>query len=69
MHIHGNQMNLSTVNPYTAAAEKALAAQRPAGGRKKAIKSADAADGSGTSEETLMISSWLTTSQRKVAKR
>jgi hypothetical protein len=62
-------MNLSSVNPYTAAAEKALAAQRSTGGRKKSVKSADATEGSATSEETLMISSWLTTNQRKVAKR
>jgi len=67
MRIHGNQMNLNTINPYSAAAEKALAAQRAANGRKKLVKSASAAESGATTEETLMVSSWM--NQGQVAKR
>jgi hypothetical protein len=62
-------MNLNTVNPYTAAAEKALAAQRAANGRKKPVKRADGAEAAATPEETLMISSWMNAGQRRVGER
>jgi hypothetical protein len=62
-------MNLNPVNPYAAAAEKAMAAQRAAGGRKKAVKSVRAAEGASTPEEALMISSWMNAGQRSVGKR
>jgi hypothetical protein len=38
MRVQSNQMNLNPVNPYAAAAEKAMAAQRTSGGRKKPVK-------------------------------
>ena len=69
MHVHGNQANLNPVNPYAAAAEKAMAAQRTAGGRKKAVKSAQVAESASTPEEALMISSWMNAGQRRVGKR
>jgi hypothetical protein len=62
-------MNLNPVNPYAAAAEKAMAAQRAAGGRKKAVKSVRAAECASTPEEALMISSWMNAGQRRVGKR
>ena len=39
MHIHGNQSNPNPINPYAAAAEKALAANRSSNIRKKLLKS------------------------------
>jgi hypothetical protein len=56
-------MNLNTVNPYTAAAEKAIAAQRAANGRKKLVKSADDTAHPATSEETLFLSTWMNAKQ------
>jgi hypothetical protein len=48
MHVHGHQANLSTINPYSRAAEQAAAAQRAANARKKLLRSADEIeDGSG----------------------
>ena len=69
MRIHGNQMNLNTVNPYSAAAEKALAAQRAANGRKKLVKRVDVAEAAATPEETLLISSWMHANQGQAGKR
>lgn len=69
MRIHGNQMNLNTINPYSAAAEKALAAQRAAAGRKKPVKRADGAEAAYTPEESLLISTWTRANQGHVAKR
>jgi hypothetical protein len=64
MHVHGNQMNLSAINPYSAAAEKAAAAQRAADARKKLMKGA--ADIEGTTntgksgaDETFMVERWM----------
>jgi len=62
-------MNLNPVNPYAAAAEKAMAAQRTTGGRKKPVKSAHVAVCGSTSEETLMISSWMNAGQKRAGKR
>jgi hypothetical protein len=62
-------MNLNTINPYSAAAEKAMAAQKAADVRKKLVKSADGTEAAGTLEETLLISSWLNAGQRRVGKR
>jgi len=67
MRVHGNQMNLNTINPYSAAAEKAVAAQRAANVRKKLVKSAD--ELAEMPEETLLISSWLNANQGRVGKR
>jgi len=69
MHVHGNQFNLNPVNPYAAAAEKAMAMRRTAGGRKKPVKSAQATESASTPEEALMISSWMNAGQRRVGKR
>lgn len=63
MHVHGNQMNFNTINPYSAAAEKAMAAQRAANVRKKLVKCAADPESDATTEETLMISSWMNQSQ------
>jgi hypothetical protein len=52
MRIHGNQANLNTINPYSAAAEKATAAQRAADVRKKLLKSASGIEG----RLTMMVS-------------
>jgi hypothetical protein len=68
MHIHGNQANLNTINPYSAAAEKATAAQRAADTRKKLLKSASGIEGSASPEEALMVGKWIgaTNSQTQV---
>jgi hypothetical protein len=58
MHIHGNQMNLNTINPYSAAAEKAAAAQKAANVRKKLMKAASTDKSVQSPEEVLMAGSW-----------
>lgn len=45
MHIRARQVNLNAINPYAAAAEKAMAAQRAAEVRKKPLKSGTAVEG------------------------
>jgi hypothetical protein len=52
-------MNLNAVNPYSAAAEKAAAAQRAADVRKKLMKSASDIDGVSSPDETFMIGQWM----------
>ncbi|MGA2672375.1 MAG: hypothetical protein ABSE99_04025 [Terracidiphilus sp.] len=59
MHIHGSLMNSSAVNPYSAAAEKALAAQRAADVRKKRMKSATEIEGAPSPEEAFMVGQWM----------
>jgi hypothetical protein len=59
MHIQRSQMNSNAVNPYAAAAEKAMAAQRAATVRKKLIKSARALEGATNPEEAFMIGRWM----------
>jgi hypothetical protein len=59
MRIHGNQTNLSTINPYSAAAEKATAAQRAADGRKKLVKSSNGTESIPGNEEALMVGKWM----------
>ena len=60
MHIHGNSMSVNAANFYSATQEeRAAAAQRSAGVRKKLIRSASEIEGAATPEETLMISQWM----------
>lgn len=59
MHIHGNQLNVNAVNPFSAAAERAAAAQRAADIRKKLVKSASEIEGAATPEESLLIGQWM----------
>ncbi len=63
MHIHGNQMNLNAVNPYSAAAENAAAAQRAANVRKKLMKSASDIEGVSSPEEAFMLGHWMDSTQ------
>ena len=66
MRIHANQMNLNAVNPYSAAAENALAAQRAANVRKKLKKSAANIDGIAGPEEAFMVGQWMDSRRRQV---
>ena len=59
MHIHGNQMTLTAVNPYSAAAEKTAGAQRAADVRKKLMMSAVNAEGVSSPEEAFMAGQWM----------
>ena len=59
MRIHGHRMNLNAVNPYSAAAEKAAAAQRAADVRKKLMKSAADIEGTASPEEAFMLGQWM----------
>jgi len=59
MHIQRSQINPNAVNPYSAAAEHALATQRAAAIRKKLLKSASAIEGASTPEEAFMIGRWM----------
>lgn len=59
MHIHGNQMNLNSVNPYDAAAQKAAAAQRSADVRNKLLNSASEIESASDPEEAFMIRRWV----------
>ncbi len=61
MHIQRIQMNIASVNPYAAAAEKAVAAQRAADIRKKLAKSATALDPASTPDEAFTVGHWLST--------
>jgi hypothetical protein len=55
MHIHGNQMNLTAINPYFAAAERAASAQKAADVRKRLMKSAGDIEGVSSPGETFMV--------------
>ncbi len=59
MHIHGNQLNVNAVNPFSAAADHAAAAQRAADIRKKLVKSASEIEGAASPEESLLIGQWM----------
>ena len=62
MHIHSNLMNLSAMNPYSAAADQAISsAQKAASVRKKLTKAAAETSTSST-DETLMVANWSKTS-------
>jgi hypothetical protein len=69
MLVEGNQMNLNPVNPYNAAAEKAMAAQRPTGSRKKPVKSAHVAECASMSDETWQISDWMNAGRKRAGRR
>jgi hypothetical protein len=59
MHIHGNQMNLNAINPYSAAAERAVAAQKAADVRKKLMGSASDIEGVSSPDEHFMMGQWM----------
>jgi hypothetical protein len=59
MRIHGNQSNLNQVNPYAAASERAIAAQRAATTRKKLLKSAINAEGPCSPTEAFNLCNWV----------
>ncbi len=60
MHIHGNQMGLTAMNPYTAAAEQAAAvAKRAANVRKKLRKGAAELDSLTSPEEAALVGKWM----------
>jgi hypothetical protein len=59
MHIHRSQMSPNLGNPYSAAAEKALAAQRAAAVRKKPMKSAREIEGASNPDVAFMIGRWM----------
>lgn len=59
MHIHTSSMHLNTLNPYSAAAEKAAAAQRAADVRRKLMKSAGDVEGVASPDEAVMVSRWM----------
>jgi len=65
MRTHGNQINLNSINPYSAAAEKATAAQRAADVRKKLAKTASGVEASASAEEALMVGKWIAASNRQ----
>jgi hypothetical protein len=57
-------MNFNAVNPYSAAAEKAAAAQRAADVRKKLMKSPTDIEGISSPDEAYMVSHWMDPKQR-----
>jgi hypothetical protein len=60
-------MTVNAANFYSAnQEERAAAAQRAAGVRKKLIRSASELEGAATPEETLMISQWMDSRQSQV---
>jgi hypothetical protein len=59
MHIHPSTMQSNTVNPYVAAAEKAMAARRTSNVRKKLLKSAREIEGSASPNEAFVIGRWM----------
>ena len=59
MRVHGSQMSFNAVNPYAAAAEKAVAAQRAAEVRKKLLKGAAEIDGAPIPAEALRVGRWM----------
>jgi hypothetical protein len=58
MHINGNQMKLSTTNPYSVAAEKAVAAQRITAARKRTRKSVTGAKQKSIPDESSIVGNW-----------
>jgi len=59
MHSHGSQMNINAFNPFSAAAENAIAAQRVTNVRKRAIKKTATTALVASPEEALMIGRWM----------
>ncbi|MGA2216509.1 MAG: hypothetical protein ABSG51_00380 [Terracidiphilus sp.] len=59
MHIHASQMSFNAVNPYAAAADKAIAAQRAGEVRKKLLKGAAEIDGAPIPAEALLVDRWM----------
>lgn len=59
MHIHGMQMNFNSVNPYAAAAEKALAARRSSRTRKRLLKKAAEIGAPQSLEAASMVARWM----------
>jgi len=61
MHIHGSQAKLNPVNPYSAAAERAIAAQQAANraSAKKLIKSAKNIEGMPSPGEASLLANWM----------
>jgi hypothetical protein len=65
MHIHATQMNINAINPYSAAADRAVAAQRAADLRKKLLKNVANLEASSSPEEARMIGQWLEAGQSR----
>jgi len=59
MHIHGNQMNLNGINPYAAASQRVVDAQRAAGVRNKLTMSAKNIEGASSLDEATMMGKWM----------
>jgi hypothetical protein len=59
MRIHGTQTNPDPVNPYTAAADKAIAAQRSSNTRKKLLKRAAEIENAPSPDQAFMIGRWM----------
>ena len=59
MHIHANPMNFNAVNPNSAAADKAAAAQRAADVRKKMMKSPGDMEGISSPDKAYVVEYWM----------
>jgi hypothetical protein len=66
MHIHRSEMISNSGNPYSAAADKAVFAQRAAAVRKRLMKSAGEIEGASTPEEAFMTGRWMDSRQNLV---
>jgi hypothetical protein len=67
MHIQNNRISVNAINsmnPYSAAADKAAAAQKSAEVRRKLLKSAGGLDGNASPEEVMLLGKWMGSSQR-----
>ena len=66
MHIHNTQLSvnaINSINPYSAAAERAAAAQKAADVRRKLMKSAGGLDSSASPEEVVLLGKWMGSGQ------
>lgn len=59
MHIDGSSVNSDPVNPYTAAAERAVEARQPSQERKKPVKRGAGAKPWTGSKQSMMIGQWM----------
>ena len=59
MHAHGSHMNINGGNPFFAAAENAIAAQRSTHVRKRGMKKTATTALVASPEEALMIARWM----------
>jgi len=59
MRIPGNQTNLSQVNPYSAAAERAISAERAAAVRKKLSNASVTFAGPCSPTEAFNLAGWM----------